>query len=434
MSNIAEFAVQLTARTGKFTHGMRQAERPVNRFARTVTMASRRIAGLGAIAGTVALGGLARMVKGSFATIDATSKLADNLGLTTRQLIGYQHAAKLSGVTNEQLGTAFKRMLKNISDAGLGLTTAKRAFAALGLSAAALERLSPDQQFKSIADALNRVELQSDKARIAQDLFGRSGISLLKMAESGSVGLAALQREAEKLGLTFDRLGGAKVEVANDALARTGSIFTGMANTLAIELAPALTDIADRFNAWATAGEGAAARVRKALDDVLPVINAISSAFNFVKGSILGGVSRTTGIAGFIPSLLGSDYLSNLSKVTGQDARTAMQRVPGIGSLVGGSPAGAVSQAAGRPDALLSSYQKALLAPTSGIVGQSERQIIQPFDVQRNLASAGSFGSGARELQAPGLALPERIDRVVAHMEDLLRLGEKIEENTALAV
>ena len=78
---------------------------------------------------------LIRIAADTSQAIDQTAKLADALGLTTNQLHGYYLAAKITGVTHQQLNTAFQRLSKNISDAQFGLTTAVRAFDTLGISA-----------------------------------------------------------------------------------------------------------------------------------------------------------------------------------------------------------------------------------------------------------------------------------------------------------
>ncbi len=431
MANIAEFAVQLTARTGKFTRGMRGAERPVNRFANTVRMAGRRIAGFGAIAGGLAVFAMARMVKGSFASIDATSKLADNLGLTTKQLVGYQHAAKLSGVESNQLATAFKRMEKNISDAKLGLTTAQRAFgteAGLGLDFKRLAELSPDQQFKTIADALNRMKSQTDKVRVALDLFGRSGLGVIKMAEQGSAGLSAMQKEAEKLGIAFSRLDGAKVEKANDAMARVGSVFRGMSDTLAIELAKPIEDMAKKFTDWATTGTNAADRVRSALGQLKPIIEGIGIAFKQL--GFLEDLRRwQVGISGAILAPAARLLTAGGTSEADKRAFRARANLPGPGEVAGSRRETASSQFNRRNAALLGMASPIAAGRRPG--GEPFDGNFQPW--QPNQMSATAFGSGRKELAAPGLSLPDKIDRVLAVAEDVARTLNEIEENTAAA-
>jgi hypothetical protein len=96
-----------------------------------------------------------------------------------------------------------------------------------------------------IADALNGVTNPADRARIALDIFGRSGLAMTNITKEGSAGLRALMADAEALGLTVDREMAAKVEAANDAVTRLKSAFAGLGRTMAVELAPALKSVVD---------------------------------------------------------------------------------------------------------------------------------------------------------------------------------------------
>ncbi|MCH8852567.1 MAG: hypothetical protein IID41_07910, partial [Planctomycetes bacterium] len=259
----------LTARVGGFMKGMNRAAKRTRSFGRSIAKISRGMVRFGTIAAGVAVGALVLMTRNAFKTIDATAKLAFTLGLATKELTGYQFAAAISGVSSEQLATAFKRMSKNISDAAdAGLSTAIRAFEDLGLSAEGLKKLSPDKQFKKIADRLAGMGDQAKKVRVALDLFGRSGLGLLKLTQDGAEGIAKLQRQAQKLGLTFNEIDAGKIEAANDAITRARSAFQGIINQLAIKLAPLVEALANGFTNWAMAGEGAAARVQSAFQDV----------------------------------------------------------------------------------------------------------------------------------------------------------------------
>lgn len=204
--------------------------------------------------------------------IDATAKMADVLGLATDQLTGYQLQAGLAGVNNKELETAFRRLQKNISDATKGLTTAQRAFEDLNLNAEELEKLSPDEQFKRVAEAFSTLDTQAKRARVSQDLFGRSGLKLIKIMEQGRGGIEAARKEAERLGLSFDRVDAAKVEAANDAVTRLKAAFAGLGNTLAIGLAPTIEKIADRMTGW--------------LADSLNLVGALTSSIGKMESAI----------------------------------------------------------------------------------------------------------------------------------------------------
>ncbi len=254
MATISTLHVNLSARTALFNKRMKAAGRRVRTFSVAVSAAGRRVLGMGAAMASVAAAGVVAYVGRSMKAIDATKKMADVLGLTTDELIGYQLAAKLAGVENKELETGLRRLQKNVSDATVGLTTAQRAFTALGLDARELQRVSPDKQFKIVADALGRVTEQTTKVRVAQDLFGRSGVKLIKLSELGAAGLSNIQAEARKLGITYNDIDARKVEAANDALGRMILAFEGLANTLAINAAPEIKRIADEITELVSSG------------------------------------------------------------------------------------------------------------------------------------------------------------------------------------
>lgn len=308
MANIAELAVQLTARTGKFVKGMRGAGSVVSRFSRTVRAAGRVGLRFGKILAAVAVGALVILTRQSFKAIDATAKLADTLGLTTKQLTGYQLAAKISGVEVGQLNTGLRRLQKNVSDATFGLTTAIRAFDDLKLSAEALEKLSPDEQLKAIADAFKNIPTQAKRVRVALDLFGRSGLGFIKIFEQGSKGLEEFQKRAVKLGIAFSRVDAAKIEAANDAIAEAKLAVTGLVNQFAIRLAPAVELVSNKFTEWATSGEGAASKITAGLEKVARAVGFLGDLWDGLRGIILGW--QIVGLKAFKVVLQGAAFFS----------------------------------------------------------------------------------------------------------------------------
>lgn len=204
---------------------------------------------LGTVALTAAVFAMQRMIRTQLEVIDATTKMARSLGFTTEQLVGLEHAAGIAGVANKDLATALRRLSKNISDATLGLTTAIRAFDALGLSAKDLIDLAPHKALLLVADAMSKMQNPTERTRVALDLFGRSGVKLIELMKDGAAGLEAMQREAEALGLTFTDLEGQRVEAANDAILRMKQVFTALFRTMTIDVAPSLEKLANTIRA-----------------------------------------------------------------------------------------------------------------------------------------------------------------------------------------
>jgi len=161
------------------------------------------------IGGVFAAGKLASYGKDIINLSDGIGKAAARAGTSAEEWQKLSYAAERSGASSEAVEASFKKMSKTIFDAGNGSKAAADQLASLGLSADRLKRLSPEQQFAEIAKRLNLVSSATDKAAIAQDIFGRGGTQLLPMIGN-----------YEELGKHLESIGGI---INNDVIAASES-------------------------------------------------------------------------------------------------------------------------------------------------------------------------------------------------------------------
>ena len=206
-----------------------------------------KIAKIGAAFGAAGIAAGVALTKASMASVDALAKTSDRLGIATEKLAGLQHAASLAGVENKTLEKSLQNLAVGVSDAADGSGVAKDALIELGLSAGVLEKLPLDQQLNVVADAMQGVTNQADKVRIATELFGARGVSVLNMIGGGSENLTKMAAEADHLGIAINRVDAAKIELANDAVAQAKAVFTGLGNQLATSFSPLIMTVADNF-------------------------------------------------------------------------------------------------------------------------------------------------------------------------------------------
>lgn len=274
---IANLSVRLSANIASFSSGIQKAIKPLKELGSQVAslggMVNPMVTAFAGLAGAASLGAL---VKGQMDAIDSTAKLSDRLGISTEALTGLQHAADLSGVSSETLTGGLEKMLNTIGKAANGEKTATDALDGVGLSAESLANMKPDEAFAKIADGLVSIQNPAMRAAAAQDIFGKSGQQLLPLMLSGAEGIKAAQAEAEKLGLTFSRVDAAKVEMANDAMTKVGSVMTGIGRTLSIQLAPYIQAAADAFTGLATSGDGMGAKVTLVFKTVLSTVATLA--------------------------------------------------------------------------------------------------------------------------------------------------------------
>ena len=154
-------------------------------------------------------------------------------------------AAELSGTDMGTLEVGLKRMQKTLYQAATGSKQATEALGQLGLTVEDLRGLSPDQQFKLIADKLAAIQSPAVRAALAMQIFGRSGTELLPMMSKGAAGIEAMEEEARKLGLTATDTGVAVGVKLEESLTTLWKVLKKLAAVLGSAIAPLLTDVAN---------------------------------------------------------------------------------------------------------------------------------------------------------------------------------------------
>lgn len=334
---VATVGVSVVARTKNFRKGMKRAQTRLQKFSASVVSVGGRLAKFGAVLGGVAAGAMAVMIKRSFKAIDVNTKLADSIGISTEALTGLQHAAELTGVGTEGMNKSLERFTRVLGEAVGGTGEAKDSLDILGLSASDLVNKAPDKAFGIVADAINNLGTQAEKADVAYGLFGRQGVKLLNTLKLGSKGLAETAEEAQLLGLSFSRIEGAKIEMANDAITRLKGGIIGMANTAATKFAPVVTAIADGLVEWVKHSGGARVIMgdifkvaARGAGEFMRVIDIVSSAIDGIRGVLSSFVSVT--LMGFAAIVKGAEKLANA--IPGLDVGTGSSEA--IGNLAEG--------------------------------------------------------------------------------------------------
>ena len=248
----------------------------------------------------IALGvaGFGFLIKKSLESTDALGKMADKIGIGTAELGGLRHAAELTGIASNTLDMGLQRMVRRISEAAAGSGEAKAALIELGLSADALNKLAPDQQFKAIADAMEGVTQQGEKVRLAMRLFDSEGVALVNTLKGGSAAIIEMEQEAERLGLRLSQRLVKGVEKANDALGTLGSYITNIFNRAVGELAPTIEAATVSIREWIEATMQAAGGPKEFAKTVAVGFLTAAKSVVTAMGSMLNGLVNFANTAG----------------------------------------------------------------------------------------------------------------------------------------
>jgi hypothetical protein len=255
---------------------------------------------------------------------DAIEEAAARTGIATAQLTQLNFAAELAGVSAEGLERAIFRMNRQIDDLRQGSQQSSRAFAALGLSMDDLIGLTPDEQFKRIADQIARIEDPSKKAAVAFDIFGKSGQQLIPLLDQGSEGIAEMQRRAAELGITIGTDGARAASVMADSWDFLLASVRGVRLQIGEALAPDLTRLMQLITRIVSGTSKWIAENRNIVRSVAAAgvaIGVIGGALVVVGtgfialGAVIGGVATTIGAIGSVLSTIGGALAALLSPI-----------------------------------------------------------------------------------------------------------------------
>lgn len=128
--------------------------------------------------------------------MDMTGQLADlaaKSGLTAEAVQELDFVAQQSGSNFDTISDAIAKMSKALINGDAGVV---KDLEALGLSAAALKDMAPDQAFEAIAAAIAQVPDPMMRSKVAMDIFGKAGADLLPVLISDIGGLRDVARES----------------------------------------------------------------------------------------------------------------------------------------------------------------------------------------------------------------------------------------------
>ena len=228
----------------------------------------------GVVFGAASVGGLVAGLKNVAGEMDRVSKAAQKIGTSTETLSALEHAAKLADVSAQSLQTSLGRLARGLDEARSGSGAAADAFARLKIDPSTFS--DPADAMKAIAERFATMPDGVTKTALAMQLFGKSGADLIPLLNAGASGIAEMEAEARRLGITFSTETGRAAEEFNDNITRLQAGLRGfMVQTLSplipvlVEVSGALTDSGDAADESKPKISGFAQAIKTALEAII---------------------------------------------------------------------------------------------------------------------------------------------------------------------
>ena len=200
---------------------------------------TKAIAGIGA---GVTLGGFAAAVKGAIDYGDELRDTSRAIGASVEQLSFLDFAAKQSGSNLDELAASVSKLQKNLGEIAAGRgDDVRQAFKDLKLDPKELIKDDLITQIKKVGDALNNVQNATERSALGTIAVGRGFRAVASLAREGSEGIQEMADRFVELNGAVTGEAAVKFDAVNDSIGEMTLAWQAMARTIAIEVAPALT-------------------------------------------------------------------------------------------------------------------------------------------------------------------------------------------------
>jgi hypothetical protein len=177
--------------------------------------------------------------------LDDAGRSAERLGLSIGMFQTLSAVADEVGVSVSSVSSILTKMQMTLVKAGEGAKPAVAAFQTLGLNLAALQGMSPAQQFQAIAAAIMAIDDPAQRTAAAVAVFGKNAAQAMAFIQAGAAGAVAEMEELHRVfGVDITEVQRQGINMMNDALGRLAIPVTGFINQLTSGIAPAITTAA----------------------------------------------------------------------------------------------------------------------------------------------------------------------------------------------
>lgn len=349
---IGALRATLSADTANFEAGMKRAQRQAATSAGGINKSLGLVkAGFAGFISGLSVGLITNAIRGALDYAGSLAEVAQQLGVTTRDLQNFRAAAGQSGLSTEEMDKALLKLRTTLGQVEAGAKAPTKALAAIGLSTKELAGLDTGEAFRRIADGLKGITDSSQRAAVEVALFGRTGAKLDTLLAGGSAAI-------NELAAANERLGGVLSDEQIQRADETADKLEQLQTVLKAQIAGVVADNANAILQFASA-----------LVTVVAEIGSAINAYRQLRAEFNAGFYSKTGNEKAAEIWRGKNYKSG---------RTPS--IPGRSVIVALDPAKPMKMAAGAP------IQKFLASGGGGKKGgggKSAEQLAQEAERKR---------------------------------------------------
>lgn len=232
---------------------------------------------------------------------DEIDKNSQKVGLSAQSYQKWDYAMNISGTSMADCTVGMKTLTNTFDDAINGSASAREKFERLGLSVDDLAGKSREEIFSEVVTALQNVEDETEKAALANDLFGKSGQNLMPLFNMTEEELAIILGQFDEYGMAISDDAVKASAAFQDSLTKLQFTFNGFKYNLVAQFLPALTDVTDGLAGMMAGVEGADEQFKQGIVNTVQVMADVLP--QFLDAGVLLIEAILDGITAALPQL-----------------------------------------------------------------------------------------------------------------------------------
>ena len=237
---------------------------------------------------------------------DEIDKTSQKLGISSKSYQEWDYVMKICGTEMSSMTTGMKTLTNKLDDAKNGSEQAQAMFAALGLSMEDLNSLSREDLFEAAIAGFQGMADSTERAALANDLFGKAGQNLAPLFNMTSEDTADLIDKANDLGMIMGEDDVKSAAAFKDAMTTLEGALTGLKNNIMIEFLPGLTTLSDGLAAVFAGDESGMSSITAGLQELVSKLTTMAPKFLQLGQTII--TSLISGFGPMLPQLAGAIF------------------------------------------------------------------------------------------------------------------------------
>lgn len=231
---------------------------------------------------------------------DTVDKQSQKVGLSAKTWQEYDYVLKIAGTDMQSMAAGMKTLTNQIDAAKNGNKDAVARFKELGISLKDLKNMSREDLFKKTISSLQNMKEGTDRAALANKLFGKSGQELGPLLNMTASETQELINKANDLGMVMSDTGVKASADFVDSLTTLKGTVQGLKNSIMTEFMPGLTAMTEGL-ADVMAGKGAD-KLSKGISLFMVELKRMSPDIMSAVSAV--GTSVIQGLGPMLPSLV----------------------------------------------------------------------------------------------------------------------------------